>query len=414
MGRVIGFQHRIKQTKDGEARPSKICILGNDKKPVCYELSTETDELDFILGRFPVEYRKPQEDEDLTVFLPRHIKWQKVKDDINSFPDQLLRKQEGGKEKTWFLVSGVPAEYEGLRQGDSVATILGGSGDRFSFAASRIGDGIGVKIFRLSPFLLKEQREQKNRDKKEDALTVAELFRENPDIFYELTLRDRELIRLKEAYIARIDAMKARIACEQRLRQHTIGKIFVSQGMYPEGAIEDIYDGEKANDVIYKALVQEEGSREKELIKIVSALDVYQKLFQPIEGVGPMIAVRLIVTIGDIRRFATSAKLKAFCGAHVLPDGRFPRRRNNEMANWSSEGRQALYLLGDQFNYRPSSVWGKKLLENKVHFRNQHPEKETINGKSRYTDAHIASMAKWRTLTQFVEWLWSAWWEIEK
>ena len=415
--RVIGFQHRIKETKEGKAHPSQVCILQGAQKPAYYELLTETDELDFILGRFPIAYRKPKEEEDLSVFLPRHIKWQKVKDDgdLNSFPDKLLRfEKQGKKDAVWFSVSGVPAEYDGLKQGDELVAILGGSGDRFSYTAGHVGDNIGAKVFRLPPFLLKEYRERKSRDKKEDALTVAEMFSENPSIFYELTLRDRELIRLKEAYIARTDAMKARIGCEQRLRQHTIGRIFVGEGMYPEGVIEDIYDEEKANNIIYKALMQEETIRERELVKIVNALDIYQKLFQPIEGVGPMIAVRLIVAIGDIRRFATPAKLKAYCGAHVLSDGRFPRRRNNELANWSNDARQALFLLGDQFNYRPNSVWGQRLLENKVHFRTQHPDVEVSNGKKKYTDAHTLRMATWRTLTNFVEWLWAAWWEIEK
>lgn len=415
--RIIGFQHRIKQTKDGEARPSKVCILDGDKKPVCHELATETDELDFILGRLPVEYRKPGDEEDLSVFLPRHIKWLKLKgdEDTTSFPDKFLRsEQQGKKSPNFFLVSGVPERYEGLREGDHVATILGGSGDRFSFAASKIGDGIGTKIFRMPPFLLKEYREKKVRDKKEDALSVAEMYKENPGVFYELTSRDRELIRLREAYIARTDAMKARIGCEQRLLQHTVGQIFVSEGLYPEGAIEDIYDEEKANNVIYKVLMQEEDTREKELVKIVNALDIYQKLFQPIEGVGPMIATRIILAIGDVRRFATPAKMKAFLGVHVLPDGRFPRRRNGELANWSIDGRLALYLLGDQFNYRPGSVWGKRLLENKIHFRTVHPDIEVLNGKKKYSDAHIASMARWRTITQFVEWLWSAWWALEK
>jgi len=66
--------------------------------------------------------------------------------------------------------------------------------------------------------------------------------------------------------------------------------------------------------------------------------------------------------------------LRAFCGVHVLPDGRFPRRRNNEVANWDDDCRQALFLLGDQFNRRPKSHWGGRLIAAKAKYRLAHPE----------------------------------------
>ncbi|MCH7883428.1 hypothetical protein IIA95_03370, partial [Patescibacteria group bacterium] len=121
----------------------------------------------------------------------------------------------------------------------------------------------------------------------------------------------------------------------------------------------------------------------------------------------------LISEICDIRRFATAAKLKAFCGVHVLPDGRFPRQRKGEETGWEDQ-RQALVLLGKQFNYRPNSFWGKKLLEIKRGFRRRHPEVVIVNAKKRYTDGHILKMALWRTLTKFVEWLFREWWRLER
>jgi|SRR3989344_582317 len=107
------------------------------------------------------------------------------------------------------------------------------------------------------------------------------------------------------------------------------------------------------------------------------------------------------------------AKLKAFCGVHCV-DGKFARRRTGQLSNWNPAARQALYLLGDQFNRRPASKWGKKLLENKAKLRQVHPEPIEVDGKKRYTDGHIHKMAIWRTLTKFVEALFREWTRIEK
>lgn len=181
---------------------------------------------------------------------------------------------------------------------------------------------------------------------------------------------------------------------------------------------------------------EEESRREKSLVKVIGKLGVYNDLFFPIKGVGPKIAARIITAIGDIRRFPTASKIKAFCGVHVLfefpqngktvvrkllpgelpnENPRFARKRMGELANWHNDARQALYLLGDQFNRRPDSVWGQKLLEYKVKFREKHPEVIVgDNGKKKYTNAHIHKMATWRTLTKFVEWLWREWTRLEK
>jgi len=225
-----------------------------------------------------------------------------------------------------------------------------------------------------------------------------------------------EIIRLREAFNARQDAMKARIACEQRLRQHFIGSVFCNpDGYFPEGAIEKLYDERKANDAVYAALVVEEKARARELQKIVESSDVWKRVFSDIEGMGWAIAARIIAGIVDIRRFESAAKFKAFCGVHVLDDGRFARLRGGEVANWHPDLRQALYLLGDQMNRRPNSPWGEKFREYKVRFREKYHEPIVgEGGKRRYGNAHIHKMALWRTLTKFAEWLFREWSRMER
>lgn len=397
MGRIIGIRHRVKKTKEGEARPTEVAIFKDqnsdnmDNLIVFYKLNDEMDELDFVFSRLPVSYREADKDEDLSKFFPRHVKTKKGKD-------------EKGEE---IIKTFVPSDYDGLKTGDSVVSILGGSGREMIFALSRKADQIGAKVLGMSSGLLNRLREG---EKEKDAENVAKVFVKQPNLFHEVTIKDRDLILLRERLDARVDAMKARIACEQRLTQRMIGNIFCNkEGLYPEGELEELFDKEKSNDSIFQSLLSEEKSREKELTVCVSGMDIYKNIFEPIEGCGPMIASRIIASIGDIKRFERNvAKFKAYCGVH-LRDGKFARRRNNEVANWSNEIRQAMYLLGEQFNRRPNSVWGIKFREIKGKFRVIHPEAVEENGKKKYTLIHIHKMAKWRTLTKFTEWLFKEW-----
>lgn len=389
MARVVGIRHRVKQTAEYEARPTEV-VIAEDGDTVRYDLTDETAELDWLLGRYPVEFRKVAEGEDLSDFLPHHIATNKEGEPIR-----------------------VPTEFDGFHAGDTVAMTLGGSGDPLAYALSRRAEEIGAKVVRIPPAKLKEMRT--GNDKGEDASLLAELAQSRLDLFYETGPRDRDLIMLRECLRARTDAMQARIGCEQRLRQHLIGMIFCSpDGRYPEGSVEKTFEDEKANNIILKALAEEEGARWNDLKNAVEALEVYRKLFAPIKGVGPRIAAGIIAGIGDIRRFPTDARLKAFCGVHVLPDGRMARRRGGEVANWNADVRQSLYLLGDQFNRRPDTVWGQLLREYKKRLRIVHPNPIMENGKSRYSDGHIHKMAVWKTLSKFVEWLWREWWKLEQ
>jgi hypothetical protein len=391
--RFIGIRHRVKRTAEGEARPTQVVVIEEGGEVMKYDLATEVDELDFLYGKFPVAYREATTEDDLKAFPPHQV---------------LERKKPNSEEKT----IRVPCEYEGYQPDDVVLMVLGGSGDRFAYALSRRGEEIGASVYRIPGHVLADRRNGASKD--DDAITLVKLYGSEPGIFEKVGPRDRELIRTSEAFRARKEAMQARIACQQRLRQRFIGTIFLSdEGMYPEGDIEAAYDELKANDKVLAALEKEEASREYELKQEVHRLAVWREVFAYIKGVGEVIAAGIIVAVGDIRRFSTDAKLKAFLGVHVLADGRFPRRRGGEVANWNPCGRQALYLLGDQFNRRKDTRWGAMLLHYKETFREKHPEEVCENGKRRYTRGHIHKMASWRTLTKFVEFLHKEWRRVE-
>jgi hypothetical protein len=386
--RYIGIRHRTKRTKEGEARPTEVCIVDNEN-PRKLILEDEQDELDFVLGRFPIKWRTAEEGEDLSNFPSHHIVEKRDKDDR----EKIVSRQ-------------VPSYYDGLHEHDTIGMILGGSGDYLAFALANRGKEIKASVLRLPPFKLKERRGEAGIEK--DSELLATLVQNEPALFHTTHVRDLNLIRTRLAQQDRIEVMKARIACEQRLSQRIIGEIFTEDpdALFKQGQLELVMKERKANDAVLNGLVQEETKAKKAVDRALLDIPMYTKVLSQVEGCGPLIAARLVTAIGDIRRFATDTKLMAFCGVHVMPDGRFARRRGGTVSNWHPDARQALYLLADQFNRRPASKWGAYLIETKRRMREKHPIAEVVDGKKRYTDGHIHKMAIWRTLTRFVRWLW--------
>lgn len=408
--RYIGIQHRVKKTADEESRPTLVAIVGDGNKPTLYSLETEQDEFDFLHGCFATSFRDVAEGDDLLTFSAHHIKWRSLKEgeDSASIPTDRIRTEEGKLE----TVAKVPASFDGLSEGDFVSMVLGGSGDYFAYALARKAEIIGAEVHRVPPFLLKHERGEGL--KTDDALLLANLLRDKSSLFYKVKQRDLDLIKVRIKVNDRRNTQRDRIACAHRVRMRSIGEIFCSEeGLYPQGQFEKIAQDFVANSAVLNALVEEEKRVTQALTMAVENLDVYTEIFKGIEGVGPAIAGPIIAYITDIRRFSTDAKLKAYCGVHVMPDGTFPRRRRGVIANWPGGLRQAVYLFGMQCVRRKDSEWGKYYRLSKLRLREKHPEPIVENGKKRYTNGHIHKMAIWRTLTRFIEWLFTRWWELE-
>lgn len=421
MGRIIGIRHRVKQTAEGEARPTQVTIISPETGEVTatYDLENEQAEMDFLLGHFPVLFRQFTEEDVLTDEVQsHHLKHRKVKpidteDTVSIFVDGEKR-----------VVTHIADSFDGVKAGDTIVMVLGGSGDYLAFALAKRAEELNASLYRVPPAKLKGLRS--GNDREDDSSLLARSFLSQPELFYLFRSRDAEMVLIREAQFARIDAMKARIACEQRLRQRFIGQIFCQPGGYFQpGAIEKRYDALKASDEVYLSLLKEETRRENELKKLVESSLLWQKILNDVEGCGWAISARIIASVVDIRRFTDSErpdggvtkgrdKFKTFAGMHVLPDGRFARRRSGSVSNWQPDLRQALYLLGDQMNRRANSYWGKKLRQNKIILRRIHPEPVKADGVTRYTDGHIHKMAIWRTLTQFTVWLYREWSRLEE
>lgn len=471
--RRLGFRHRVKRRiVDGEraeALPSMMVVSDGQGGFAKYELPDEQAELDFINGIFPTKYRIPALDEDISGLKEWQIRWCDAKDEDLLVPrheSQSIyedKRARGEKPATHTLVQvakEVPSEWTGLEPGDMLGMSLGGSGDYFAFAASRKLHSMGGEVYRIPPFHL--QKHRGDAAKEDDAILLAQLLEVHIEDFYPTWIRDRSIINVRETFKVRMDAMTDRMGCVQRLRQRHIGTTFCTEeGGFPDGDIEKRFAEIKANDAIYQAIEKTEKHALEAMEEAVYATEIWQKLFEPIEGVGPGIAARIISVVIDIRRFETAPKLKKYLGVHVNDDGTFVRSRKGAVANWSPAGRQGLYLLADQFVKKPGSEWGMVLNKYKRILRERQPEvciavknsvlgiddptgkgetlipigsegtpkpkggrykvkhpvtgeEITVTGKQRYGKGHIHKMAIWRTLSVFVCWLHREWWKLEK
>lgn len=297
--RVIGIRHRVKKTADGEARPTMVAILEGGTLAL-HELQGEQAELDFVTGRFPTSFRAVRDDENLDGVPLHFLKLARFKSG-ESAPTNLVITVE----KVHHRATKIADTFDGLQTGDTVAMALGGSGDHLAYALGRQSEKVGSTVLRIPPATLKMRRDAQTGEEKGDEVLLAELARDEAGLFYPLAERDRNLILVRECWRALHEAMKARIGCEQRLRQSFIGRIFTHpDGLYPEGGIEAQFDELKANDRLLAAFVAEEGERQKELTKALERSEVYTQVLAPVVGAGPRIAARIIAAVVDIRRFA--------------------------------------------------------------------------------------------------------------
>lgn len=168
----------------------------------------------------------------------------------------------------------------------------------------------------------------------------------------------------------------------------------------------------------------------KVVAEAVSHEPIYQAYLQHIDGIGPQLSAAIIACIGSIDRFELISALWAFGGLHVI-DGRAPKRRRGEKANWNGELKTLItYKVPGQF-IKLRGCFGRKLYDQYKAFYEQvhdercpvwsHPGKKvnaggtkaTIDGKGCSRKGHIDNMAKRKLGKVFLACLWLAWRELE-
>jgi len=135
----------------------------------------------------------------------------------------------------------------------------------------------------------------------------------------------------------------------------------------------------------------------------VIGLPIYDQWLSKIKGIGPMLSAGLISELVRPDKCPTVSSLWAYSGYHVK-DGKAPRRKKGEAANWNPRLRMLGYKIGQQFirTTRGDGCFGRKLYdEYRAYYEMRGDEK----------GAH--SMARRRVVKDFLRCFWLEWREVE-
>ncbi len=477
MKRFIGIQHRTKKTKEGEARPTMVTILVGKEKPVSYELKTEDEELSFAHARFVTKWRTAEEGEDLDALPAWQVctvgkadkektlvavSWDGLsKGDVvtmilggsgDNFAFALSRKAEDVNavvQRCTGKSLNDRREVLGKKDKTEDAHILAELGRDFPalMFLCKVRDRRYITVRELWFQLEHAMHYRIACEVQLRQRMIGERFRRPDGLYPEGTIEDDYNHRKSnDAILQALLAQEKRIESElvKEIQQTTAWPLLQTEaykGVGPRiaarifASVIDIcrfivLPDESELGVLKAELKPIEKRFEAELAKISLAECPFktqgeqhywrlQKLRAKKSGVEADQLERAIAIHKATHKIRQKAKQKsvgkltAFCGAHVQKDGKFPRRRAGQTANYSPAARQALYLLADQWVKRPNTYWGAKLRVNKERLREIHPEAVIVDGKKKYTDGHIHKMAIWRTITQFVRRLATDWMRLE-
>lgn len=84
------------------------------------------------------------------------------------------------------------------------------------------------------------------------------------------------------------------------------------------------------------------------IVKMLKSNTFYNAWLKHVKGVGPLLSASLMANIGSPERFNTVGQLWAYCGEHVI-DGKAPRRKKGNKANWNSNLRMTLFKAASSF-----------------------------------------------------------------
>jgi hypothetical protein len=395
VGRVIGFQHRQKKTKDGEERPTVLATVGPSGEPLKFECPDDLAELDFVHGMLPTAWRPVTVGENLSGTQRHHIHFRPPNDNetlegaLEVWPRESLdiETKGRGKNKTETLVgipTEVPSEFDGVKGGDTLVGILGGSGFDFTIALIGKAAEVGAKVFLTAPHNLKAARDKEHGLKDDDADLLRRLYGERPEFFHEMRPVDALSWEVFHTWDLTADAMKQRNKVVQRAERSARHAVYASKKYIGSELARAVLTA-KMGDKTVELVIESEKEAQRDLEAAVEAHPLYQHLFADIKGVGPRFLGKFLSAIRDIRRFpreGTGGFLR-FAGYAVVkgPDGRhtIQRFRRGGGMPGNPEIKQAVWLLVDlQFSRQKDTPWGVRFQEIKAELHAKHPSVELI------------------------------------
>ncbi|MBI4276253.1 hypothetical protein HY629_00225 [Candidatus Uhrbacteria bacterium] len=268
---------------------------------------------------------------------------------------------------------------EKLTADDSIFLQLGGQADRFALACAKQS----AHVFRVPLHRMAreesatgghgdETTELAHRRRLAEALfAAAQAQRDN---FYPVAEKDIDILNAAQSLRNWRLMQKARIGLHNRVAQlyrdlylvrdrkeETIEEFFLRMATEDEKIFEDI-DLEVRPEYIRSMAqynIPEEGVAKREellarkIAKELKKLPLYREVFEPIYGMGPLIAGRIIAGMSDVRRFLTPWKLRALAGYHHMPDGSRARRQTGKTYNVNQLLKQGVWLWTQQIVKSP-------------------------------------------------------------
>lgn len=392
--RLIGVQHRRKTTKEGEARPTIVSVC-SDTGTKTHKLESDMDELDFVHGKLPTEYRDVVIGEDLSSSEPHHIIWRKSKKDetlekaLETWPKGSLQTEHKGRGKSKIeILTGIPekvaCKFEGLRDNDFILGIFGGSGKDFVIALiNKASELQNTKVFLTAPRNLKNFRDTEHAEKESDSELLVRLYQKSPELFHEMFPTDAETWEVMHLWDMTAEAMGQRKKVAQRAEQFAHHEAYTQKSYLGSKLAQEILRI-KSNNQTLQQVEESESEAQKLLVSSVENHPLYKFIFEGIKGCGPRGFAKILSGIMDIRRFPREGigAFLRFCG-YASEKGengnntiqRF--RRGGKGSPFNPEVKQAIWLLIDmQFSRQgdgDDTPWGKRFREIKAGLWEKHP-----------------------------------------
>jgi hypothetical protein len=475
-GRTIGVWHRHKQLertdKDtldsgdgidtevvGES-PTIITVREKDGTMRTFPCASVEEELNFLFGVLPTSYRPVTPLDRPEHFIAEHIRYEVVKDDelwaqVPEHQRGVTSNEKKGTELRERMHE-VPAEYDGLVEGDTVLATMGGSGSTYVQALARRAREIGARVLHVSPIRVKYYRMAKYGDleltkdgevtlvgkvrslsrqlkklgegigeadvvnltamsdelkaieraaeakRESDAEHLIELYRARPDLFLPVMTFHAAFTYAGECFRVFIRAQEARKAEQLRLIAQAKAALYTHpEGIYPKGGITSYTEAYLEGNVALTALRTAENEDKKRLEKalhdprLARLMEMYKEEFG---FFGPRLFGALCAKVGTFARFKNEWAWNKYVGTHVNDDGTFVRRGRGL---GDDSIRQEIWLMVTNVIKKPDLPWRVKYDTHKANIRTKHPEKviDPKTGKSRWSDIHVHKTAMWKIAT---------------
>src|SRR3989338_2619266 len=404
-GRLIAFQHRRKKTRSGEARPTVFAIQNGEGNRLL-KADDAYGELDFVHHKFPTIWRDAQIGEDLSSRERHHIRFRKPNKPTAKEPNVVEETLEstlaaGWKEndleietkgrapnKTKKLV-GIPnkvgEDFDGVRTGDTLIGIFGGSGFSLVIALINKATEVGARVFLTAPKNLKVQRDEKHAVKEDDAELLLDIWKNKPTLFHQMYETDVISWEVMHSWDLTEQAMTQRKKVVQRAEAVAEHAVYVSNEYVGARLAEEVLKAKMGNQSV-KVVKEAEAREQRRLEDTIKQHPLYQKLFSDIKGFGPRGFGKVMSAVRDPRRFPRErvgsflrftgyAAVKGKNGRPTIQ--RFRRGPGNTPGN--PEIKQAIWLLvNNQFALQTDTPWGSRFRAIKAQMRATNPLPELI------------------------------------